>query len=1328
MTKGLRKAVGRKGFAGRTKITALATLALISLAAFSSASLVSTTASNACEDCAREQGIDEQTVPILAWLCLDGMMDDLEKEFIELLAKLSSDLQFDLASRLVLDGQISESDLVAVMEVAMEAAEPTEKVAFILSFLVPDGLDEREGEFISLLATLSPEEQYKLVRELAFDGEISDVDLTELWKVLLPDQVLLSGFETETDTARWDTWAQCSLKRSELHQTEGRYSGKVAFSSGEDIFPGILLNPEALGFEDWSSFYAVGMEIYNPQDDTFPLFEIAIGDKDGSTLWISGVYGRIPLSPGMNQVKIYIEDLRNAVSLKDVEGQLVSEEQGSLDLQHINHLRLYFDPPVPVVYEGSQPNGPVLFFDNVRLIPEEVLSCTLANPATEYAKEKGVAKKAIPPISFLGLDNELDEREKEFIALVARLFPEDQYQLALAFTKDGRISQSELEEASKVPPQWAAFYLPWDDSSPSATDVSFFLDPPAGKHGFLQVKDGHFYFEDGTRIKFWGTNLDAGTIFPTHEQAEKIAARLAKFGFNIVRLHGLDREYKPLGVFDSDFPDTQHLDLEQLDRLDYLISQLKQQGIYVDMNLYVYREFTSADGVQEADELQRNGGAAPLFDKRMIELEKEYAYDLLTHYNPYTKSRYVDEPAIAFVEIINENEFFSKWYNGLLEGVVIDKGERKGIPSFYVEELTKMWNDWLLSRYGTRSELEEVWSIGAKDKRGVNLIRNGSFEEDIEGWSWVLGKGAGATFEYSSEGVDKGSLEIDIISSTGFDYDVRPYYQASEPIKKGEHYGLSFYAKTSAPGRFWVAVNRSEKPWTHYVGNTFSLSTDWQLYELSFVAPEDGPVEIVFCIGKRVGKVWLDKVEFGISPIVGLGEEEDPLSGTVERMPYSQIAKYTDARVIDQICFYKESEESYYKEMISYLRAIGLKVPLEGTNWYSALPSVWARMETDFIDDHAYWEHPEYPTKEWSPTDWFIPNKAMVNYPHESAIVKLARSPLLDKPFIVSEYNHPFPNEYASEGPLLIASYAALQDWDAIFFYDYLGWYDSSTVPQWDRRYINDYFSIFDTPPKMSQMPVASLIFRRGDVSPAQRLISLEYTAEETIEAVKVPPWSEVNMSLYLEGLPVTLPLVHRVRIGSFTAPEEKTAADYGVSIPQDVFISDTDELRWDVTDPQRGVVTINTPRTQAIVGFVEGREMEAGNLIFWPDNEFCAISATSLDNKPFSESQRLLLVAAANVANTDMEWNEERTSLSDRWGSPPILVELVKSKITLKLPSSIQEVRVRPLDETGNPQPEEYLPVTSRSALTTEGEAVKEFFFEIRPEYKTTWYIIEIR
>ena len=34
--------------------------------------------------------------------------------------------------------------------------------------------------------------------------------------------------------------------------------------------------------------------------------------------------------------------------------------------------------------------------------------------------------------------------------------------------------------------------------------------------------------------------------------------------------------------------------------------------------------------------------------------------------------------------------------------------------------------------------------------------------------------------------------------------------------------------------------------------------------------------------------------------------------------------------------------------------------------------------------------------------------------------------------YTVSEYNHPFPNEYGCEMPLLLAAYASLQGWDAI--------------------------------------------------------------------------------------------------------------------------------------------------------------------------------------------------------------------------------------------------------------------------------------------------------
>ena len=41
----------------------------------------------------------------------------------------------------------------------------------------------------------------------------------------------------------------------------------------------------------------------------------------------------------------------------------------------------------------------------------------------------------------------------------------------------------------------------------SPVDVSFLLDAPAGKHGFVVVKDGHLATEDGGRIRCWGVNI-----------------------------------------------------------------------------------------------------------------------------------------------------------------------------------------------------------------------------------------------------------------------------------------------------------------------------------------------------------------------------------------------------------------------------------------------------------------------------------------------------------------------------------------------------------------------------------------------------------------------------------------------------------------------------------------------------------------------------------------------------------------------------------------------------------------------------------------------------
>ena len=49
----------------------------------------------------------------------------------------------------------------------------------------------------------------------------------------------------------------------------------------------------------------------------------------------------------------------------------------------------------------------------------------------------------------------------------------------------------------------------------SALDMSFLLDGPAGKHGFLKVKGERFVFEDGTHARFWGGNTFGEAISRT---------------------------------------------------------------------------------------------------------------------------------------------------------------------------------------------------------------------------------------------------------------------------------------------------------------------------------------------------------------------------------------------------------------------------------------------------------------------------------------------------------------------------------------------------------------------------------------------------------------------------------------------------------------------------------------------------------------------------------------------------------------------------------------------------------------------------------------------
>lgn len=204
---------------------------------------------------------------------------------------------------------------------------------------------------------------------------------------------------------------------------------------------------------------------------------------------------------------------------------------------------------------------------------------------------------------------------------------------------------------------WIPLVLPWDRAP---VDLSWLNDKPAGKHGKLTVHNGRFVFEDGTPARFWGTCFSAGANFPTHEQSELIARRLAAFGVNIVRTHHADAPWAERNFFGKNSKDTRHFDPDALDRFDYLIYCLKREGIYVYLDQLVHRGFKEADGVDAADEIGNAAKPYTNFDPKLIELQKEFSRMLWQHVNPYTGLAYKDDPAIVLMEFANENDLFTQ--------------------------------------------------------------------------------------------------------------------------------------------------------------------------------------------------------------------------------------------------------------------------------------------------------------------------------------------------------------------------------------------------------------------------------------------------------------------------------------------------------------------------------------------------------------------------------------------------------------------------------------------------------------------------------------------
>ena len=249
-------------------------------------------------------------------------------------------------------------------------------------------------------------------------------------------------------------------------------------------------------------------------------------------------------------------------------------------------------------------------------------------------------------------------------------------------------------------------FVPSYDAPDNVVNMSHILEAPAGKYGRIRVADGHFVNDRG-RVRLNATNLTGPANFPTHEEAERLAARLARFGINCVRLHYFDGSYlkgnfmltEQQGIMDHSGETRRKFNPAQRDRMDYLVSEFKKRGIYVNVNLHVARALGPADGIPSGAG-DRNKGFN-LFYPPLIALQKEYAKELLSHVNPYTGMSYLKDPVVAVVELNNEEALWHKYRWGGLD-------DRDNV---YGKCLKKLWSDWLVKKYGTTEKARAAWKL-----------------------------------------------------------------------------------------------------------------------------------------------------------------------------------------------------------------------------------------------------------------------------------------------------------------------------------------------------------------------------------------------------------------------------------------------------------------------------------------------------------------------------------------------------------------------------------------------------------------------------------------
>jgi len=537
----------------------------------------------------------------------------------------------------------------------------------------------------------------------------------------------------------------------------------------------------------------------------------------------------------------------------------------------------------------------------------------------------------------------------------------------------------------------------------------------------------------------------------------------------------------------------------------------------------------------------------------------------------------------------------------------------------------------------------------------------------------------------------------------GVDYFYRPFIESQKEyarkllLRRNPYTGLTY---AEDPAVVAVEINNenalTDKSWDELRQLKEPIRSEFNRQWTQWLLKRHGSADAVHA-------AWDDGRDAGVSAVF--------------EAPPPQNATHKQKR--DFYSFLVETERNYINEMRRFLRdELGVTAPMCGTQIsYGEVQGIYREaLTSDYADYHTYFGHPQFPPGEsWNlGGDWRIGNNTLVAAEAGGALTRAAMYRVQGMPYVLSELDHPFPNNYVAEMYPMWASFAALQDWDGIYQFNY-----QNRPVDPEQPWVTHYFELLAHPGKLVFHPVAAVMFRMGAVAPADAMAVADIPVGDKL----MHRLAASGKHLGSETAPVLRALSRTQRVGlqisdrvnKITPPD--TAAD-----ASSLTVSETGQITWDQREPGREYYAVNAPAVRSVAGYIAGRTVTLGDVsvtVHEARNGWASVAVAALDGRPVAESARVLVVVAGNVENSNMHWNEDRTGVRSvpdvephpaglvaHWGEPPIVAEAVVATITL--PGG----HVRALDTTGSPAAD--VPVQRT------GDGVS---FTTDAKYQTLWY-----